>query len=132
MDTQGQGSTGSNSGQMPASPATSPFIQMTEKAAVQIRQLQERESRTAHMLRVSVVGGGCSGLSYKLSFDEAGPKEKDKTAQLHGITLVSDPKSLLFLKGMVIDFTDGLDGQGFVFQNPNAKQSCGCGSSFSA
>jgi iron-sulfur cluster assembly protein len=113
------------------SPSNNAFIAMTEKAAGQIRQLQERENRTSHLLRVSVVGGGCSGLSYKLSFDET-PKEKDKTTELHGIRLVSDPKSLLFLKGMVIDFTDGLDGQGFVFQNPNAKQSCGCGTSFSA
>jgi len=80
---------------------------------------------------VSVVGGGCSGLSYKLSFEDA-PKEKDKTFDNYGVTMLVDPKSLLFLKGIEVDFTDGLSGQGFVFQNPNAKSTCGCGTSFSA
>lgn len=106
-------------------------ISMTAKAAAQVRMIQERESQGEFFLRVSVIGGGCSGLSYKLSFEET-PKEKDKVAEFHGIKMLADPKSLLFLKGTVLDFTDGLDGQGFVFQNPNAKQSCGCGSSFSA
>lgn len=106
-------------------------ITMTEKAAVQIKLIQEREEAGNDFLRVSVVGGGCSGLSYKLSF-EAEAKEKDKVAEFFGIKVLADPKSLLFLKGTELDFTDGLDGQGFVFGNPNAKQSCGCGSSFSA
>lgn len=104
---------------------------VTEKAAVQIKLIQERENRQTQYLRVSVVGGGCSGLSYKLSFDE-GMKEKDKLVEEFGIKLVVDSKSALFLKGTVLDFTDGLSGQGFVFTNPNAKSSCGCGSSFSA
>ncbi len=108
-----------------------PLFQVTEKAATQIRQIKDRENKPDSILRVSVVGGGCSGLSYKLSFDDA-PKEKDKVIELNGVKLVVDTKSLLFLKGTVLDFTDGLQGQGFVFQNPNAKQSCGCGSSFSA
>ncbi|MBS1985179.1 MAG: iron-sulfur cluster insertion protein ErpA [Bdellovibrionales bacterium] len=106
-------------------------VQMTEKAAGQVRLIQEREGRTNSLLRVSVVGGGCSGLSYKLSFEEA-PKDRDKVIELHGIKVVVDPKSLLFLKGIQVDFTDGLTGQGFVFNNPNAKSSCGCGTSFSA
>jgi len=108
-----------------------PPIDLTAKAAVQVRSVKDRENRPDAYLRVSVVGGGCSGLSYKLSFED-GPKEKDKVFELHGVRMLADPKSLLFLKGMVVDFTDGLDGQGFVFQNPNAKQSCGCGTSFSA
>jgi len=111
--------------------STSLPLQVTEKAAAQVRLIQERENRPNTLLRVSVVGGGCSGLSYKLSFDE-GPKEKDKIFEVHGIKIAVDNKSLLFIRGTVLEFTDGLNGQGFVFQNPNAKSSCGCGSSFSA
>lgn len=106
-------------------------ISMTERAAAQVKIIQERESSTSQYLKLSVVGGGCSGLSYKLTFVDE-PGEKDKTAEFFGIQVVADPKSLLFLKGTELDFTDGLDGQGFVFNNPNAKQACGCGASFSA
>jgi iron-sulfur cluster assembly protein len=106
-------------------------ISISERAAVQVKSIQEREGKTDSFLRLSVVGGGCSGLSYKLSFEDA-PKEKDKQTEIHGIKIIADSKSLLFLKGTVLEFTDGLDGQGFMFNNPNAKQSCGCGSSFSA
>jgi iron-sulfur cluster assembly protein len=112
-------------------PNANALIQLTEKAAVQVRQIKERENRPDALLRVSVVGGGCSGLSYKLSFEDQ-PKEKDQITEAFGIKIITDPKSLLFLKGIVLDFTDGLEGQGFVFTNPNAKQSCGCGTSFSA
>lgn len=122
----GQGASQPIPGATPAPP-----VQMTEKAAAQVKLIQERENRVNQFLRVSVVGGGCSGLSYKLSFEEA-PKERDKTGEAFGVKFVIDPKSLLFLKGIVVDFTDGLDGQGFVFNNPNAKSSCGCGTSFSA
>lgn len=121
-------SSGSSAGSPP--PSTAP-VDISERAAAQVKQIQEREGTAHKLLRVSVVGGGCSGLSYKLSFEEA-PKEKDRVIEKHGIKLLVDPKSLLFVKGTVLDFTDGLQGQGFVFQNPNAKQSCGCGSSFSA
>ena len=120
-----------NEAPKPATPSPTLTVTMTDKAARQVRLVQEREGREAQYLRMSVVGGGCSGLSYKLSFEEA-PKEKDRTFELHGVKVVVDGKSLLFLKGMEVDFTDGLDGQGFVFKNPNAKSSCGCGSSFSA
>ena len=114
------------------SAATSaPLVQISEKAAAQVKLIQERENKPNTLLRVSVVGGGCSGLSYKLSFDDA-PKEKDKVIEAHGIKLLVDGKSALFLRGTVLEFTDGLTGQGFVFSNPNAKSSCGCGSSFSA
>jgi len=124
-------STPSSSNSAPPPSANSLPIQVTEKAASQVRVIQEREGKVNQLLRVSVVGGGCSGLSYKLSFDEV-LKEKDRVLELHGIKLAVDAKSFLFLKGMTLDFTDGLGGQGFVFNNPNAKQSCGCGSSFSA
>lgn len=110
---------------------STPNIQVTEKAAQQVKTVQAREGKSESFLRLSVVGGGCSGLSYKLSFEDA-PAEKDLNFDFNGVKVIVDPKSILFLKGMVLDFTDGLSGQGFVFNNPNAKQSCGCGSSFSA
>ena len=110
-------------------PAT--LFSMTEKAAAQVKMIQEKEGKFNTPLRVSVVGGGCSGLSYKLSFDDK-VGEKDKVVELFGIQLLVDNKSLLFVRGTILDFTDGLQGQGFVFNNPNAKSSCGCGSSFSA
>lgn len=103
---------------------------LSEKAAQQIKSVQEREAKQSFGLRVSVVGGGCSGLSYKMSFDET-PNDGDQVYTLSGVKVFLDPKSLLFLKGTELDFSDGLNGQGFVFKNPNAKTSCGCGSSFS-
>ena len=103
---------------------------LSEKAVLQIRTVQDRESKHSYGLRVSVVGGGCSGLSYKMSFEEA-PHDGDQVYTLSGVKVFLDPKSLLFLKGTELDFSDGLNGQGFVFKNPNAKTSCGCGSSFS-
>jgi iron-sulfur cluster assembly protein len=80
-------------------------------------------------LRIAVTGGGCSGLSYKLSFEDA--REGDKILECQNVVIVIDPKSALYIKGMTLDFSDGLDGRGFVFNNPQSKQSCGCGSSFS-
>jgi iron-sulfur cluster assembly accessory protein len=108
-----------------------PLISLTSKAADQVKAIKSRENRPQALLRVSVVGGGCSGLSYKLSFEDSAG-EKDKVFDLNGVQVAVDPKSVLFLKGIELDFTDGLNGQGFVFNNPNAKSSCGCGSSFSA
>jgi iron-sulfur cluster assembly protein len=81
-------------------------------------------------LRIAVVGGGCSGMSYKLSWaDECTPD--DVIVPLVGLWVVIDPRSALFVKGLELDHTDGLDGVGFTFNNPNAKRTCGCGSSFS-
>jgi iron-sulfur cluster assembly protein len=76
-----------------------------------------------------VKGGGCSGLSYVLGFDETA-KETDTVFVLHGISVFIDPKSLFYLSGTVLDFSDGLNGKGFVFNNPQAARTCGCGSSF--
>jgi len=104
---------------------------VSEKAASQVRSVQEREGKTSTYLRISVVGGGCSGLSYKMNFDEK-VGEGDQVFACYGLNVAVDPRSLLFLKGTELDFSDGLNGQGFVFKNPNAKSSCGCGSSFSA
>ena len=106
-------------------------FQVTEKAAKQVLSVQERDGKTSTYLKVCVVGGGCSGLSYKMSFEPAS-QEGDHVFESHGVKVTVDSKSLLFLKGTELDFSDGLNGQGFVFKNPNAKTSCGCGSSFSA
>jgi iron-sulfur cluster assembly protein len=122
------GSASSSSSGAPVVPAV---ITISEKAAAQVRVIQQKENKLNSFLRVSVVGGGCSGLSYKLSFEDA-PKEKDKILEFGDIKILIDNKSSLFLKGTELDFTDGLTGQGFVFTNPNAKSNCGCGSSFSA
>ena len=110
---------------------TNSDLSVSEKARLQVARIRERDGKPQAILRVSVVGGGCSGLSYKLSFEDAAG-ESDVLMDFEGLKVVVDPKSILFLKGMILDFTDGLTGQGFVFQNPNAKQTCGCGSSFSA
>ena len=98
---------------------------ITDRALTKIKSIREE----GKALRVSVVGGGCSGLSYKLSWDA--PKDNDRQTIIDDVTLVVDPKSFLFIQGIELDYTDGLDGQGFQFNNPNAKRSCGCGSSFS-
>lgn len=107
------------------------MIRLSENAVKQIKAAQAAESKAGFALRVSVTGGGCSGMSYKLDFvpDAA---ERDKVFEHDGVRVVVDPKSLLFLTGLELDFQGGLNGKGFVFHNPNAKKSCGCGNSFSA
>jgi iron-sulfur cluster assembly protein len=107
------------------------MIHITEKAAGEIKRLVTKEPAPETYLRVQVVGGGCSGMSYKLGFDPV-KKESDKTFDENGVTILVDPKSYLYLAGTTLDFSDGLQGTGFNFINPNAKKSCGCGSSFSA
>jgi iron-sulfur cluster assembly protein len=107
------------------------MIQVTEKAAGEIKRLMEKDNKPEGFLRVQVVGGGCSGMSYKLDFDDK-KKDSDKTFEEHGVKVVVDPKSYLYIAGTTLDFSDGLQGTGFQFINPNAKRSCGCGSSFSA
>jgi len=106
------------------------MIKVTEKAASEIKRLLEKESQDS-FLRVQVIGGGCSGMSYKLGFDTK-KTETDKIFQDQGVTVLVDPKSYLYIAGTTLDFSDGLQGTGFNFVNPNAKKSCGCGSSFSA
>lgn len=105
-------------------------IQITDAALAQVRSIQERENLAGHVLRISVVGGGCSGMSYRMGFVEAA-NPTDTMIEREGVKLAVDPKSLLYLQGMTVDFADGLAGKGFTFNNPNAKRSCGCGSSFS-
>ena len=109
----------------------SAMITLSETAAKEIRTIiQNEELDLAKIrLRVGVKGGGCSGFSYLLDLTESA-KETDETFEHHGIKVVCDPKSLLYLNGTTIDFREELSARGFVFQNPNATSSCGCGSSF--
>jgi len=108
-------------------------IILTEIAAREIaRIIDEQElDREKVRLRVGVKGGGCSGFSYVLDLTES-QKDTDEVIEQHGITVICDPKSLLYLNGTTIDFKDEVMGRGFVFGNPNATSSCGCGASFSA
>lgn len=106
-------------------------VLLTETAAREIKTIIEQQELDAEAvrLRVGVKGGGCSGFSYVLDLTET-QKETDEVFEQHGIKVVCDPKSLLYLGGTTIDFKDEIMGRGFVFQNPNASTSCGCGSSF--
>ncbi len=107
-------------------------ILLSETAAKEIRDIirdQELDVEKVR-LRVGVKGGGCSGFSYVLDLTEH-QKEHDEVFEQHGVKIICDPKSLLYLSGTTIDFKDEVMGRGFVFQNPNASTSCGCGSSFS-
>ncbi len=107
-------------------------ITLTEKAAEQILRIKkENNIPETHALRVGVKGGGCSGLSYVLGFD-AGARPNDEVFEQHGVKVYVDPKSLFYISGTVLDFQDGLNGKGFVFNNPQAARTCGCGNSFSA
>jgi iron-sulfur cluster assembly protein len=111
-------------------PVMNDDITLTEKAAKQVFKVKaENNIPESHGLRLGVKGGGCSGLSYVLGFDEKA-KENDKVLSVHGVTVFVDPKSLFYLSGTVLDFSDGLNGKGFVFNNPQAAKTCGCGSSF--
>lgn len=106
------------------------IIEITEKAVEQIAKIfSDQENSEAKGVRLGVVGGGCSGLSYKIDFDYK--KEKDNVLEFESFNVFIDPKSSIYLKGVVLDFKDGLQGKGFVFQNPNATNTCGCGESFS-
>jgi iron-sulfur cluster assembly protein len=106
------------------------MIQVSEKASSQIQMLKKSENRAeSDFLRIFVKKGGCSGFSYKLDFDSQ-LKDGDKNFDINGVKIIVDKESLLYLIGMTLDFEGGLNGQGFVFSNPNATKTCGCGSSF--
>ncbi len=106
-------------------------IKITDKAANEVKNIMvENNVPDNYGLRVGVKGGGCSGLTYTLGFDAAN-KDGDTIIEQKGIKLFVDGKSLFYLSGTELDFTDGLNGKGFVFNNPNASKTCGCGESFS-
>lgn len=105
-------------------------IILTERAAQEVFSIKEKNAIPAtHSLRLGVKGGGCSGLSYVLAFDDV-QKEKDIILEKHGVKIFVDQKSMFYLSGTTLDFTEGLNGRGFVFNNPQAAKTCGCGSSF--
>ncbi len=106
---------------------------LTEKAATEVDSIidQQELDRQEVRLRVGVKGGGCSGFSYVLDLTET-RRDNDEEWEQHGIKVICDPKSVLYLDGTEIDFRDEMMGRGFVFNNPNASSTCGCGSSFSA
>jgi iron-sulfur cluster assembly protein len=108
-------------------------ITLTERAANEVRRIiDEQKLEEGTLLRVGVTGGGCSGFSYSLGFDKAFDDKADSKYSLHGLDVVVDKKSALFLDGTTLDFYDGLEKRGFTFDNPNAVKTCGCGSSFQA
>ncbi|MDB3906027.1 iron-sulfur cluster assembly accessory protein [Crocinitomicaceae bacterium] len=106
------------------------MIKVTDAAKKQAARLMEDDGKAGFFIRVGVEGGGCSGLMYQLDFDNE-EKEEDKAFEDNGVKVVVDKKSFLYLVGTTLDFSGGLNGKGFVFVNPNADRTCGCGESFS-
>ncbi len=105
-------------------------VTLSEKAATVVKRIITDQNMPAEtVLRIGVQGGGCSGFSYSLGWDTA-TSERDRVADFHGVKLAIDKKFDPYLEGTVIDYYDGLEKQGFVFNNPNVVKSCGCGSSF--
>lgn len=108
-------------------------VNLTERAATEVKRiLDEQKLGDNALLRVGVTGGGCSGFSYSLGFDKAFDEKSDSKYDFHGVDVVVDKKSALYLDGTTVDFFDGLEKRGFTFDNPNAVKTCGCGSSFQA
>lgn len=107
------------------------LVHLTEGAAAEVKRIiAENKIPEGYKLRVGVTGGGCSGLSYALGFDQ--PKENDEMFTSNGVEILLDKRHAIYLVGTTIDYQDGLQGRGFTFNNPNAQKTCGCGSSFSA
>jgi len=113
----------------PAIPANTIFI--TEKAASKVKEYAARDGMDKFGLKVGVKGGGCSGLEYVLDIVD-GPSDDDKVIMHHELELYVPKMSYVYLAGTELDFSDGLNGKGFIFKNPNANKTCGCGDSFSA
>lgn len=108
-------------------------VVLTERAAKEIlRVIAEQNFPATTWVRIGAKGGGCSGFTYVLDFDQNGPTEFDLTFPQHGVNVVVDKKSEFFMGGTTLDFNDGLLDRGFVFKNPGASGTCGCGTSFSA
>ena len=104
-------------------------IDLTPEAIAEVKQMIERQKKQGFGLRLGVKGGGCSGLSYFMDFDQK--KEKDTEFDFEGLKVYVDPKSFLYMKGTTLDYADSLQEKGFRFINPNANKTCGCGESFS-
>ena len=106
------------------------MITLTDRAATKVKEIQQAEDLAEQGLRLRVIGGGCSGFTYDLFFDDETDESMDETFDSHGIRLYVDMMSYTYLEGTEIDYVEGLYGAGFKFNNPTAKATCGCGSSF--
>lgn len=106
------------------------MVQLTETAITKVQEILDSQEPKPAGLRISVVGGGCSGFSYSMAFENS-PSMLDKTYSFNGLKVFIDQASLLYLDGAEVDYVETLEGSGFKFNNPNVKQTCGCGSSFS-
>ena len=114
----------------PAAEAEPALVMLSDKAAEKITEIRGDENiEDTYALRLKVQGGGCSGFSYDLYFDQ--PQEMDRSFDVKGVKLICDQMSLMYLVGTEVDYVEGLHGAGFKFNNPNVKSTCGCGSSFS-
>lgn len=105
------------------------MVNITDRAASEVKGLLEKQEKPEAMLRVFVAGGGCSGFQYGMSLEEE-PTEGDQTFDINGVKVIVDPRSAMFLNGAEIDFVESMMGGGFKIDNPNAVSSCGCGQSF--
>src|SRR5437899_12960806 len=115
---------------MEVSGTTEAVVNLTESAAGEVKTLLEKPENAGKTLRVYVEQGGCSGMQYSMTFDEKRPD--DLAAEFHGVSVLVDPFSAQYIHGAVVDFSDALTGGGFKISNPNARQVCGCGKSFTA
>ena len=106
------------------------IVSLSDNAKEELKKLIVKEADNPDGVRLSLLAGGCSGLSYNLQFDKV--QNSDIVDEQDGIKVIIDPKSALYLSGIILDYQGGLTGRGFVFQNPNATRTCGCGSSFSS
>jgi iron-sulfur cluster assembly accessory protein len=107
------------------------FVSLTDKAVEMVKDAMQREGLAGYGIRIGVMGGGCSGFQYSMDFENV-PKDGDVTLEQDGLKLYVDAMSSMYLQGVTVDYVVGLQGAGFKFNNPNAKSTCGCGSSFQA
>ncbi len=115
---------------MEVSSATEPVVHITPSAAEEVKCLLGKPENTGKFLRVYVEQGGCSGMQYSMTFDER--RTDDLAAEMHGVSVLVDPFSAQYIRGALVDFSDSLSSGGFKISNPNARQTCGCGKSFTA
>lgn len=115
---------------MEVTSAIEPVVRLTENAASEVKSLLSKPENAGKTLRLYVEQGGCSGMQYSMVFDEQRPD--DFAGQMHGVSFLVDPFSAQYLRGTVVDYSDALTGGGWKLNNPNARQSCGCGKSFTA
>ena len=114
----------------PPAEQTENFVALTKVAVQMVKDAMAQENLTGHGIRVGVVGGGCSGFQYSMDFEDQA-RDGDLVLEQDGIKLYVDPMSSMYLQGVTVDYVQGLQGAGFKFNNPNARNTCGCGASFS-